>query len=302
MEKKKQRNGRTAQLDRLGLVARSLKTKLIVLALIFSAVPVILYRQFQDAYSENQRLIERSIQEQGRLITRAIDPLLLRSDQGSPPTPSELREALYQIAGDDITVRLLFSPQAAGDTESFYFVVATPKMSSQLLAETRQELIAQGVLDRLAPTCDGSVDEPIRYRTAAGTEELITFIDARMTDAGCWILITSNATSEFTQSALGIPYWMRPEAHSAAAIYAGMALITLSLSGRRSHRLRQEQESRRGRLFRESRRGLGHGELEGAVLLFPQQRHLVLGHRPNNRRHRFRLLRDQFAQDQHARR
>ncbi len=192
-------------------------------------MPVILYRQFQDAYSENQRLIERSIQEQGRLITRAIDPLLLRSDQGSPPTPSELREALHQIAGDDITVRLLFSPQLGSGTESFYFVVATPTMSNQLLAETRQELIAQGVFDRLAPTCEGSVDEPIRYRTAAGTEELITSIDARMTAAGCWILITSNAANEFTESPLGVPYWMRPEAHSAAAIYAGMALITLSL-------------------------------------------------------------------------
>ncbi len=136
---------------------------------------------------------------------------------------------MHQIAGNDITVRLLFSPHAAGNTESFYFVVATPTMSDQLLAETRQELISQGVLDRLAPTCEGSVDEPIRYRTAAGTEELITFIDARMTDAGCWILITSNSANELTQSPLGIPYWMRPEAHSAAAIYAGMALITLSL-------------------------------------------------------------------------
>ena len=52
---------------RAGTIARSLRTKLVLLALIFAAVPLILYYQFQNAYTDNQKLIEQSVSEQGQI-------------------------------------------------------------------------------------------------------------------------------------------------------------------------------------------------------------------------------------------
>lgn len=216
-------------LQRAGVVARSLKTKLLLLALVFAAVPIILYSQFQEAYSDNQRLIEQSVQEQGRLIMRAIEPLLV-ADGESLPTLGQFSDALEQIADGEILVRVLFRPVAASTgADAFYFVAATPLVSRALLAEVREELLSQGVLDLLAPTCDGGIDEAIRYRTSDGNEEILTSITPHNNSAGCWVILTSHSTFEYQQSPLGVPYWMRPEARSAAIIYAVMAVITLSL-------------------------------------------------------------------------
>ncbi len=214
---------------RASTIARSLRTKLVLLALIFAAVPLILYYQFQNAYTDNQRLIEQSVAEQGRLISRALVPLLTDPDGGTLPTSSEFSRTLQQLTAGEIMVRILFSPVATTGAEGFYFVAANPVVSLGYLAQVRQELDRQGVLERLAPSCDGGIDESIRYATDEGSEEILTSITPVNTEAGCWIIITSQATNEYRESSLGVPYWMQPETRSAAAIYAIMAVITLSL-------------------------------------------------------------------------
>ncbi len=214
---------------RAGTIARSLRTKLVLLALIFAAVPLILYYQFQNAYTDNQKLIEQSVSEQGRLITRALTPLLTVTDNGPLPTSREFSQVLQQLTAGEIMVRILFRPAATTGAEGFYFVAANPIVSLGYLAQVRQELESQGVLARLAPSCDGGIDESIRYATDAGSEEILTSITPLNTQTGCWIVITSQATNEYRESSLGVPYWMQPETRSAAAIYAIMAVITLSL-------------------------------------------------------------------------
>ncbi len=214
---------------RLSTISRSLRTKLVLLALVFAAVPAILYNQFRDAYGENQRLIEQSVQEQGRLITRAITPILAASaDQGGIPSAADLSEMLQQLTAGDTAVRILFQPANAA-SEGFFFVAANPEVSNSYLVRVRDELAGQGVLERLAPTCDGGIDAAIRYPTPGGTHETLTSLTPVNSAAGCWVVITSQASSDLRLSPLGIPYWMRPETRSAAAIYAVMAVVTLSL-------------------------------------------------------------------------
>lgn len=215
---------------RLSAISRSLRTKLVLLALVFTAVPAILYNQFRDAYGENQRLIEQSVQEQGRLITRAITPILAAADDhGGIPSAADLGQMLQQLTGGETAVRILFQPKSNVAPEGFFFIAANPVVSNTYLTRVRDELARQGVLERLAPTCDGGIDAAIRYPTPGGTHETLTSLTPVNSTAGCWVVITSQASSDLRLSPLGIPYWMRPETRSAAAIYAVMAVVTLSL-------------------------------------------------------------------------
>lgn len=237
---------------RVSTLSRSLRTKLVLLALVFAAVPAILYVQFRDAYSENQRLIEQSVQEQGRLITRAITPILTKSaEQGGVPSATDIGQTLQQLTGGGTMVRILFQPENA-EAEGFYFVASNPAVSTGYLTQVRDELARQGVLERLAPTCDGGIDAAIRYPIPGGNHETLTSLTPVNSASGCWVVITSQASSDLGLSPLGVPYWMRPETRSAAAIYAIMAVVTLSLfasiwrSLRRFGRLAQRIGSTQG--------------------------------------------------------
>ncbi len=209
-------------------VARSLLTKLLLLVIVFTAVPVILYAQFRDAYRENQELIEKSVRQQGRIVSRALAPILvdLATDDVSP---AELSGILATLSGDSMSVRVLYRPNALSAPNEFYFVAASPAMSAEQLTRLRQDLLRQSLLDRLAPSCDGRFDDVIRYRTPAGPDELITSMSAVNSTAGCWVVITSLPAATANDGLVTIPYWMRPEAQSAALIYVVMAIFTFSL-------------------------------------------------------------------------
>src|ERR1051326_6842445 len=55
---------------------RSLAAKAAVLGLIFLAVPLIVYDQFNAADQAQQALLMRSVREQGRVMQQALLPLL----------------------------------------------------------------------------------------------------------------------------------------------------------------------------------------------------------------------------------
>ena len=209
-------------------VVRSLLTKLVLLAAVFAAVPVFLYGQFRDAYNENQALIEKSVAQQGRLVTRALGPVLadLANDEISP---AAFEETLNQLAGDNMIVRILFRPNALSSANDFYFVAASPTMTKAQLTGLRRDLLRQRILARLAPSCDDSYDDVTRYQTAEGTDEIITSMSAVNTQAGCWVVIASLPGAQVDEGLLDTPYWRRPEAKSAAMIYVAMAIVTLSL-------------------------------------------------------------------------
>src|SRR5579883_3480890 len=60
---------------------RSLTAKAAVLALIFLAVPLIVYDQFHAADEAQKALLLRSVREQGHVITAALAPLLSASER-----------------------------------------------------------------------------------------------------------------------------------------------------------------------------------------------------------------------------
>ena len=74
------------------LALRSLISKILLLLVVFIAVPVILYNEFRRADQDKQVLLSESLQEQGRLMAESLRPLLQR-EGGSPllALPKEVR-------------------------------------------------------------------------------------------------------------------------------------------------------------------------------------------------------------------
>ncbi len=207
---------------------RSSLTKLVVLMMIFGAVPVILYEQFRDAYDQNQQLLTRGIQEQGRLIVRAITPLLTEpAAGGSLPSSTEVNALLGRLAADDVTIRVLLEPRGGDPATNFFYFAAAPAVSAARLDEEREELDRLGVLAQLAPSCEGGIDTAIRYRNLAGNDEIVTSITPLNTAVGCWAVVTSHSTAAYVESAIGRPYWATAEVRLAGAIYALLALATV---------------------------------------------------------------------------
>src|SRR3546814_2652838 len=68
-----------------GLPFRSLISKLVLLLVIFCAVPVILYIQFREADAEKRVLLMESVREQGRMVAVSLRPLLEQQEVSSLP-------------------------------------------------------------------------------------------------------------------------------------------------------------------------------------------------------------------------
>src|SRR5487761_910526 len=86
---------------------RSLAAKVAVLALIFLAVPLIVYQRFSDADEAQKSLLLRSVRDQGRVMGQALMPLL--SDTHTP------------------AVKLLVPP---ADRPGFFYIASWPAVSS----------------------------------------------------------------------------------------------------------------------------------------------------------------------------
>jgi len=212
------------------LIRQSIVTKLLVLVVMFAVVPLILYDQFQEAYRANQELLLQSVQQQGRLIVRAIEPILHEpGDESGKSIPVRLNATVERLAQSDVRIRALFRPANVVGVKGFYYVAAAPATSSDFLEHERREFIRQGILERLAPACDGGIERALRYSNPAGTDELVTSIVPVTTKAGCWIIVASHSTTEFEGSAIGLPFWSTPEIRTAAIFYGLLAFVTLSV-------------------------------------------------------------------------
>jgi hypothetical protein len=71
-------------------------TKTVLLTVVYGVVPVILYTQFRLAYEESQKLLLRSVRDEGRAISESLLPWL--STAGSSALP-ELGQHLARFAG-----------------------------------------------------------------------------------------------------------------------------------------------------------------------------------------------------------
>ncbi len=212
---------------------RSLTSRLVLLVVVFVAVPIAVYYTFLQADLERRQLLIGNVQEQGRLVALGLEPLLRQS---SPSPLLTLGESLARFANRNTRIKVLFRPTGKADVASFYYVASAPPVPTAFLQQERDELVRQGILDSVSVTCTGNLPLANRYRDPEGREEVLTSITPVLTDAGCWAVIVSHPLESLLGATLAQPYWMRFEVRVAAGIYLAMALLTLLvfLSIRRS--------------------------------------------------------------------
>jgi len=90
-----------------GRIERSLASKLVLLTIVFVAVPVALYQTFVQAENERQALLLQNVQEQGRLVAVGLQPLWRKSD----PSPLlALPDRIKEMAGPTTLIDVLLRP------------------------------------------------------------------------------------------------------------------------------------------------------------------------------------------------
>ena len=88
---------------------RSLASRLVLVSVVFIAVPILIYQQFRAADEDKQTLLLQSAQQQGQLIARALEPLLAKADASLLP---RLGEELARFADENTRLKLLLRPKS----------------------------------------------------------------------------------------------------------------------------------------------------------------------------------------------
>ncbi|MFO0996210.1 MAG: HAMP domain-containing sensor histidine kinase [Alphaproteobacteria bacterium] len=203
---------------------RSLGAKLIALVVIFFAVPVILYDQFQAADREKRALLLKLVQDQGRVLAESLRPRLETFDWRSNPGKATQLLPFHETG---LHVRLLFRPIGETGARNFFYVASTPAVSTESLEQDRAELLHAGVLDKLGDSCEGGTSLATRYLSPASEAEILTSVTPLTTKFGCWAVITSRGADDILGLSITESYWSRPEVKVAAIIYVAMALVVL---------------------------------------------------------------------------
>src|SRR3546814_6633068 len=81
-----------------GLPFRSLISKLVLLLVIFCAVPIILYIQFREADAEKRFLLMESVREQGRMVAESLWPLLEQQEISRSEEHTSELQSLMRIS------------------------------------------------------------------------------------------------------------------------------------------------------------------------------------------------------------
>jgi two-component system sensor histidine kinase ChvG len=196
---------------------------------IFAALPVVLYGQFESADRQMRDLVTRALQDRSALIADALAPTLKNIDPSKGQVA--LNADLAKYSSDGTVLKLMFQPagehDAAGVARRFYFVASAPQIRADEVSAELDELSHRGILQRLSDACMWDTTNEIRYKQPDGTFELLTSIIPIRTTAGCWVLTSTHATSEFLNTSIGRPYWETREIRVAAAIYLVLAALAL---------------------------------------------------------------------------
>ncbi|MGE0748062.1 MAG: PAS domain-containing sensor histidine kinase [Rhodospirillales bacterium] len=207
------------------LPRHGLASKLALLVIVFIAVPLIVYGQFREADRDKAQLLLEAAQQHGRVVSRALAPLLA---SGTSTLPT-LMERLNALADGTIKVRVLFRPANEVSESAFFYVAAAPQVERESLSQERSRLLDQGVLAGLDRSCDKDVPMALRYTAPRGGEELMISVTPVLTERGCWAVVTSLSGSGILGSSLGKPYWQATEVKLTMAIYLGMAALVIAV-------------------------------------------------------------------------
>ncbi len=184
----------------LPTVFRSLKTRLLLLILVFAIVPTVLYVAFSEAEARKQGVLLHAIRDKGLIIARSLAPALTADDRPLV----EFQAELNRYATDDTRIKLLLKPHAVGeDQPGFHYVAAAPSVSAEELDRERDELAAEGVLDRLQTSCGGDLALALRISRVEGSDELLTSITPVTTPRGCFALVMFHTATEALKAAGG---------------------------------------------------------------------------------------------------
>ncbi|MCW2246524.1 two-component system sensor histidine kinase ChvG [Azospirillum fermentarium] len=209
-------------------IVQSLAGRLALLAVVFLAVPVLIFDHFRRADDATHALLLANAQRQGQLIARALEPELARAGLPSPDL-RRLGEVLGRFADEHTRLRLLLRPTPPVGQDGFFYVASSPPVPAADLDGERERLLEQGVLNRLGTSCAGRTPLALRVERSGGDQEILTSITPMDTPAGCWALVTSTATAALVGSSLGRPYWETPAVQAAALVYAVMAALVLAV-------------------------------------------------------------------------
>src|SRR5436305_492022 len=110
-------------------------------------------------------------------------------------------------------------PSSTSTTTPRSAIAGSPPVPSAQLEIERDKLDQQGVLARLAQTCEGELPFGVRYATPSGDDEIVTSVTPMRTPSGCWAVITSFSSAALPGSNLGVPYYATTEVKVAAVVY-----------------------------------------------------------------------------------
>lgn len=211
-----------------GRAARSLATKLVLLAAACTAVPLVLYGEFSAAEDHKRQVLLSRLHVEGDLIARGL-ALGLSRLKGTP-TVMDTRAVLDRLEPEGVNLRLLFRPQGReGQSAPVFLVAALPPLSADSIERERAALTAAGVTRAVPDGCDGGGALDLHYTTASGEDEVLTSVTPFTTKAGCWAVVTSQLSRDVTGTLLDRPYWKSPEVAIAAACYALLMVLMITV-------------------------------------------------------------------------
>lgn len=195
----------------------------------------------------------RSLKNRSWLVAQALRPQL---DRAEGPSSASLNQELAKYSSDGTYLKLMFQPTQGQARKGFYYVAAAPKVEPERLGAELDSLAQYGVLQRLSDSCSWDSTTEIRYQQPNGAEEILSSVIPIQTRWGCWVLVSSHATTEYLQTSIGRPFWHTHEVRIAAAIYMIVALLSAAIAWSvwRSirHFRRVAQQIRGGRIANQS--------------------------------------------------
>ncbi len=208
---------------------RSVRLQMAALLAVLVALPVLVLAVLGEADGERRALVLAAVSQAGAAIGTGLATAL---EGMTPADVEQLPAALARYAGPHRSIRVLLRPMGAGTGEGtedgFFLLAAAPPIAEGEVDAERRMLLELGVLPRAADRCDAPRGEPVLLGSG---REVLTAVVTVAGRAGCWAVVIGTDAARLRGVADPGPYWQRPEAQAALAIYGLMAaLITLIFS------------------------------------------------------------------------
>lgn len=205
---------------------RSVRVQGFVLAVILIVLPVLMFAVLANADAERRQLILASVEETGDAVAAGLAPTLRDLRLAEIGT---LRSQLARFSAFDRSIKILLRPSLGQANAQFYLIATEPPISAEQTDAERAQLLDMGILPDLSPGCNAKF---LRGRDASmldnGTQ-VLTSVTSMEGVVGCWAIVITTSERRVLGAVEARPYWMRPEAQIAIAIYLFMAALIVAM-------------------------------------------------------------------------